>query len=273
MVAKGDSRIVVWTAVAAIAVCVFLLAFVKVKERFSLAKQGWSNGNVTSESVKLEANVHALNPAIWMDGETFYGADWLDKSGKGNNSSGTRAVAVGVQTSAAYGCNAAFKYVSGRRAKRSGLALTKGWPTNNRYTFFHVTRYDGSQRGRIWTNAKDSRGVNWLSGHHGTVEGRYHHNRWIDKGRGDVVQARWVLSADQHDNVRCLVAGEPRRTAKMDGRAFKPLPHGAAIGEEAAYTSEASDWACAEVLLFDSILSAADVRKVERYLEIKYGFV
>jgi hypothetical protein len=37
-------------------------------------------------------------------------------------------------------------------------------------------------------------------------------------------------------------------------------------------TREQSDWACAEVILFDRELNNAECATVERYLELKYGF-
>jgi hypothetical protein len=85
-------------------------------------------------------------PAIWMDGETFTDNKWTDKSGNGNDSTHTQNVRLSEQTSAAHGCGASFRYITGRKASASSLVLEKGWPSNDQYTFFHVTRYDGPSK-------------------------------------------------------------------------------------------------------------------------------
>jgi hypothetical protein len=136
--------------------------YLRRKESYT---NSFSNGNSGPEIVELNAKM-SMVPAIWMDGETFTNK-WTDKSGNGNDSTHTQNVRLSEQTSAAHGCGASFRYITGRKASASSLVLEKGWPSNDQYTFFHVTRYDGPSKNRIWTNVNGAkaRGVNWLSGH------------------------------------------------------------------------------------------------------------
>jgi hypothetical protein len=118
-----------------------------------------------------------------MDGETFTDNKWTDKSGNGNDSTHTQNVRLSEQTSAAHGCGASFRYITGRKASASSLVLEKGWPSNDQYTFFHVTRYDGPSRNRIWTNVNGAKAEGELVV--GTLRGRSHkfyHNQWIQTG-------------------------------------------------------------------------------------------
>jgi hypothetical protein len=62
-----------------------------------------------------------------------------------------------------------------------------------------------------------------------------------------------------------------QESEKPDG--FRTLRHGVGIGTKTRYRDEQSDWACAEVIVFNKVLSDAEAQVVERYLEFKYGFV
>lgn len=255
-----------------------VLMFLRRRETFQVHTQAWSNGKLTPETVRLEAYVRSLNPAMWMDGETYHNHTWMDKSGRGNNSTETRAIQVQAQNSSAHGCNSAFKYICGRHNWKSSLVLGNGFPTNKEYTFFHVTRYDGPTRRRIWTNRRAKSGrdsVNWLSGHWGGRSNRSYHNEWLQWGRTPPSgQYVWQLTADRHDRCRSKVSGMRRDYShSRRGRRFRPLSSGPAIGIHAKYSREQSDWACAEVIVFDQRLSDKQVAEVEKYLELKYGFV
>lgn len=267
---------VIIAVVAAIVVCMIASIVIKYKEPFSTSASIWSNGRNTMETVNLEAYVRSRSPAIWMDGESFHKNVWMDKSGRGNDSINSNNIQLGSQSGAANGCNAAFKYITGKKGDASSLTLGRGWPVNNNYTFFHVTRYDGPNKNRIWTNARGSRsrGTNWLSGHHGGSVGRFYHNRWLTTGRRASKDHKWQITSDRYDNTRSRTDGRWSSSSLSSRyrRYVKPLQHGVAIGTTTAYSREQSDWACAEVLVFARRLSNYDVSRVEEYLQRKYGF-
>ena len=254
-----------------ILIFVMVLTYLRRKETFTAS---FSNGHSGPEIVELNSQVRGMVPAIWMDGDTFYDDKWMDKSGNGNDSSHTYKVKSGVQKFAAHGCDASFKYITGRRDDKSSLVLEKGWPSNEKYTFFHVTRYDGRHKHRIWTNVNGSKsgGVNWLSGHWGGRSNNFYHNAWIQsEKKRPANEYRWQISTDRADRTRSRLAGESVRDGRVSGK-FRPLFHGAGIGTRTKYSREQSDWACAEAILFDRVLSNEECAKVERYLELKYGF-
>jgi hypothetical protein len=225
------------------------------------------------ETVNLEAYVRSQNPTIWMDGESFHNNVWMDKSGRGNDSINSSNIKLDSQSGSSHGCNAAFKFITGKKNDASSLTLGRGWPNRNDYTFFHVTRYNGPNKNRIWTNARGSRsrGVNWLSGHHDKSYGRFYHNKWLQKGRRASDEYQWQLSVDRHDNTRSRADGVWSTGTLIDQK-YIPLQHGVAIGTTTVYSREQSDWACAEVIVFDRRLSDQEVSRIEQYLLQKYGF-
>jgi hypothetical protein len=266
---KGYTAII--SVAIAIAVCLLLLRVLNRKEPFKV----WSNGNTSAEVIELEAKLRAMLPAVWMDGETFFDDKWIDKSGNSNDSVKTQNIKVSQQKSAAYGCDAAFKFITGKSDEKSSLVLSNGWPSNDKYTFFHVTRYDGRHRNRIWTaiDGPNSGDVNWLSGHHGDGSHKFYHDQWIQRGgeNAPTNQFRWQLSTDRPNRTRSRLA-DGRVFEGREANGFKPLHHGVGIGPYTNSPNEQSDWACAEVVVFDRRLSNAECSIVERYLELKYGF-
>jgi hypothetical protein len=122
------------------------------------------------------------------------------------------------------------------------LVLEKGWPSNDQYTFFHVTRYDGPSRNRIWTNVNGAKARGELVV--GTLGGRSHkfyHNQWIQTATTKF--HRSVSVADIYRQTRSnqiALAGE----SVMEGRKsskFRALFHGAGIGTD-QIPREQSDW-------------------------------
>ena len=185
-----------------------------------------------------------VKPVIWMDAASFVAGVWRDKSGRGNDSA--RVENVSVSNNALSG------------GANSGVDIVRGWP-GGEYTFFHVTRYTGGARGRIW-NGKNG---NWLSGHWGGHAGWAHHDRWLEPKR-DLPVDNWVLTVDQRSYARF--------NATNESRAEGTNPRGVGINQFGGqYNNERSDWACAEIVVFEGNLSDADVRAVENYLINKYG--
>jgi hypothetical protein len=200
-------------------------------------------------------------PRVWMDGSSYLYGVWVDKSGNGNNALSSLGVKTDTQQPGEAGVNTSFTFVRG--GVNDSLEVVKGWPTDA-YTFVHVTRYNGDARGRIW-NGKSPK-VNWLSGHHGKMAGRVHHNKWLIKSPSPLPKPEdWLVVVDTPDTARVnmgTVVGEAKAGSN---------PMGAAINAFAGKYKELSDWAVAEVIVFDGKLSADEIQSVESYLHAKYG--
>jgi hypothetical protein len=190
--------------------------------------------------------VTSTKPVIWMDGASFKNNVWYDKSGNGNDAK-TESVKLGD-----FG---GLPILTG--GTQSGVEIVKGWP-GGEYTFVHVTKYNGGSRGRIW-NGKQT---NWLSGHHGGSAGVAHHNRWLEPNRGGFVD-QWILTVDQRNFARF--------NAVIEASAEGTNPTGVGINQFGGIANDQrSDWACAEVIVFEGNLNAGDMKAVEAYLVGKY---
>lgn len=200
-------------------------------------------------AIKGQWSVTATRPVIWMDGTTWANGVWKDKSGSSNDSRDARNINVKTDGS--------FSFLYG--GTDSGLQLSNGWPQGE-YTFVHLTKYNGGTRGRIWNGARN----NWLSGHHDRTAGRVHHNRWLEPLiNPGVPQDEWLLVVDQRSFARL--------NAKIEGRAEGANPGAVGINmPQFEAGGERSDWACAEVLVFDGNLSQSDMAAVEKYFIDRY---
>ena len=134
--------------------------------------------------------------------------------------------------------------------------------TTSNYTLFHVARYykpSGTPaRGRIFDGVEN----NWLSGFAPTVgSGVAYHDKWLttvtDK-HGDA----WVLSTDQRNLYR---SNEVQRGTTTGGGS-KQL----SINYGAAVSTAPSDWAVAEVIVYNRELSSTEYLAIESYLSAKY---
>ena len=112
---------------------------------------------------------------LWYDGDSWSSSEnrWLDKSGNNNHSQNTTGtVTKATWTGGNGGNNANWSYIYGNT--NAGVRLGY-WPSGNDYTFFHLTRYTGSNRSRIWQGTSG----NWLSGHWSGRRGVFYHNGWF----------------------------------------------------------------------------------------------
>ena len=203
---------------------------------------------------------------------------WRDLSGKGNHveSGAIRSGSINTSTSATnqnpYNSTSTvdaklgvtpFPFLYG--STDAGLQFpTTMMTTTSNYTLFHVARYykPGDAvpvRGRIF----DGVTTNWLSGFHGSKSGvAYHHNNWLT-AQTDIHGDTWVLSTDQKNMYRSN--GTNRTVSGYSGGSSRQLSinHG-------HYTGEPSDWACAEVIVYDRELNSTEYEAVEAYLNAKY---
>jgi hypothetical protein len=203
---------------------------------------------------------------------------WRDLSGKGNHveSSAIRSGSINLSASATNEnvydspstSNAKlgvtpFPFLYGSRG--AGLKFpTNMMTTTSNYTLFHVARYykpgdtDPTRR-RIFDGVTS----NWLSGFHGSKSGvAYHHNNWLTP-ETDIHGDTWVLSTDQRNMYRSN--GTNRTSSGYSGGSSRQLSinYGASTGER-------SDWAVAEVIVYNQELSLSEIQQVEAYLNAKY---
>lgn len=197
----------------------------------------------------------------WYDGGSFNKQTnkWLDKSGNSNHITdcfGEINVLVNGGTE--------IKYLTGNTT--SGMTLTSPAVWNGgRYTFFHITRYagNGNNNNRIWSGTTGT----WFSGHWSNRGAAIYHDGWMSGGgrwsyEGMLTGKEWALITDQTTYSRINRAGYQF----WGGSGV--VPQNISINKSAA-AGEVSDWACAEVIIYQRELSVAEIEVVEAFLYTK----
>ncbi len=195
------------------------------------------------------ARVHASN---W-DSAT---GTLLDTSGFARHSVSS-AGTIRTATSTGNGATAPQTYIYGDAA--ANIVFSTGWLPEN-FTLCSMTRYNGTTKGRI-INAL---GADFAHGHHAT------HGRGVAKYNGQWVTAQTGMGNDQDWLVFCgkstgtapnnvLANGAPRGVADS---AANGLLAQLAINAGDAATSQPSDWAFAHAIVWDRILSDAEMAQV-----------
>ena len=186
------------------------------------------------------------------DGSSWNSTQWTDLSGAGNHATIVRG-SVKVSETGFRGKPYIYGTTSdGIRFPAAILPAT--------YTLFHVTKYNGATKARIF----DGVNTNWLSGFHSAMAGKAYHNNWITP-QVDVHGSNWVFSTDQNALYR---SNKVDRTITAPGT---PSYGQISINYGSFYTTEPSDWACAEVIVYNRTLSAAEIDQVEADLYATYG--
>jgi hypothetical protein len=132
------------------------------------------------------------------------------------------------------------------------------------YTLFHLARYVGPNRARIFTATAG----NWLSGFWSGNTGVAHHNNWLTASSpSNASTSSWVLSSDQNTLYRA------------NGRSFTLASPGAqsftgSLGLNTGFSgTEYSHWQVPEVIVYNRELSASEIRRVESYITRTYGLL
>ena len=121
----------------------------------------------------------------WYKGMTWNGISWPDLSGNGNDCTETRGTV-----------RKTFDYIYGGTG--DGIRFPVGILPST-YTLFHVARYNGSRKGRIF----DGTAGNWLSGFHSNKTGVAFHGYWLTTNSATNFPLDEILiSADQRDLYR-----------------------------------------------------------------------
>jgi hypothetical protein len=145
--------------------------------------------------------------------------------------------------------------VSGGTA--DGLRFPSGMLPSG-YTLFHVARYNGSTRRRIF----DGYSGNFLSGFHDNKAGVAYHEAWITP-ETDVHGNNWVLSTDQKDLYKSNGVQRSTTNGIMTAVSLS-INHG-------SFTStESSDWTVACIIAYNRTLNSSEIQQMELYLNRKY---
>eukprot|EP00798_Chlamydomonas_sp_ICE-L_P029856 gene29856-17951_t len=181
---------------------------------------------------------------------------WNDISGNGRHATETRAgtITVGDSTDP---LGRSITCISGGTG--SGIRFPADVLPET-YTLFHLARYStGGIRKRMF----DGLGNNWLSGFHIGGSGLAYHGTWFtpqENLHGD----EWVVSCDTKQLYRSNKV--QRNNLIVNGNSTRLTIN---YGDFVAV--ESSDWACAEVIVFDRELTNAEMLGVEEYLYKKHS--
>eukprot|EP00798_Chlamydomonas_sp_ICE-L_P030983 gene30983-7090_t len=182
---------------------------------------------------------------------------WNDISGNGRHATETRAgtITVGDSTDP---LGRSITCISGGTG--SGIRFPADVLPET-YTLFHLARYStGGIRKRIF----DGLGNNWLSGFHEYGPGvAYHGTSWFtpqENLHGD----EWVVSCDTKQLYRS-------NKVQRNNQIFIGNSTRLTINYGKFVAVESSDWACADVIVFDRELTNAEMLGVEEYLYKKHS--
>jgi hypothetical protein len=174
----------------------------------------------------------------------------VDETGSGNDTNANRGgtITLGTDTSG-------LKYIYG------GTTAGLQFPTTilpATYTLFHVARYNGSNRLRIF-NGKTG---NWLSGFWGSQTGVAYHEGWVTSESG-VNTTDWILSTDQNYLYR--------KNMVTLGTGGGGTSNNLTINYANEITGEQSDWAVMCVFVYNRTLDLTEITSMENYIKAQYG--
>ena len=184
----------------------------------------------------------------WYKGENWNGTSWPDSSGSGNNATEKKGI-IQSQSRYIYG-----DIDAGIRFPTTILPAT--------YTLFHVTKYNGTSRRRIF----DGVNKNWLSGFWNGLTGVAFHEAWLTQ-----------LSTTAYPTGQVLVSTDQKGLYRGNGVNLKTTTAAGTsdrlsinFGFHTQVTrDERSQWAVFEVIVYNRELSLAEIQSVEAYLNIR----
>ena len=214
-----------------------------------------SGNSVTKIDVDVSVSGTILPNGIkcWYTGQSLdeNGIKWRDVSGNGNdikddNLKGLLKTAVDPVSG---------KYVYG--GTEDGIIIPFDFSGSN-WTLFTVARYNGENKRRIF----DAKGKNWLAGWHAGKTGQAYYG---DKG--------WVTPLENvHGSGRTWIQTTAYKTQFFTNGDVRTTGY---IGDEPGKitinmgdyaTTQSSDWAVHEIIVYGRALSQKDRVKVEKYL-------
>jgi hypothetical protein len=193
----------------------------------------------------------------WYLPENWTGTQWTDASGAGNHATAVEGtINYAMHDGSSVGAQRTFPVLYGGTTAEINFPSAI-LPTN--YTLIALTRYNGAAKKRIL----DGQNINWLSGHWSGRSGIAYHNGWLTN-QTDRHGSKWVLGTDQNSLYRSKSEGIAWEESTGGGGASANLRLGS-VGYEA------SDWMCAELIVYNRILSSGEYTMLEGYMQFKYG--
>jgi hypothetical protein len=193
----------------------------------------------------------------WYLPENWTGTQWTDASGAGNHATAVEGtINYAMHDGSSVGAQRTFPVLYGGTTAEINFPSAI-LPTS--YTLIALTRYNGATRARIL----DGQNINWLSGHWSGRSGIAYHNGWLTN-QTDRHGSKWVLGTDQNSLYRSKSEGIAWEESTGGGGASANLRLGS-VGYEA------SDWMCAELIVYNRILSSGEYTMLEGYMQFKYG--
>lgn len=205
--------------------------------------EDYAGGGSYTKPLDISGCVGWYKPEYW-DGATT----WTDVSNTGNHVTTSGPISIAT--------------IDGAQVLTGTTTSTLLWPVGvlpPTYTLFHVAKYNGTAKLRIM-NGYDQ---NWLSGFWSGGRGVAYHNGWMTSTSSNVADT-WVLSTDQNALYRANGADF------TTGTAGNPSYARLSVNTSTVY-SEPSDWAIAEIIIYNSTLSQTDCERMETYLRLKYS--
>jgi hypothetical protein len=192
--------------------------------------------------------------------ESFSNNQWLDVSGCNNHATSITGTVATSNVTSISGLGG-LPYLAGDTSA-SVIFPNAILPIN--YTLFHVSRYNGTNQGRILTSPDLCN--NWLSGHWSGKSGVAFHSNWITQSTNSMHGSNWVLSTDQNNLYR---SGQSNRTSAVAGA----ISYASNIGINPSNTGSLnkSDWAIANVLVYNRTLPSNQYLAIEDYLASRYS--
>ena len=202
--------------------------------------------------------------------------EWTDSSGNGYNAYGVgTGLQIGTTTSNTNGSTQAIPVLNGTTA--DGLI----WPTAvlpSTYTMLSVVRYNSNVQGNVAGRARVLQGWNnnWLTGNWAGCAGVAYHVGWTESyvstgctsTNYDIAANNWSLNTDQ-------INGSTSSLFRSDGVIRSDTTYTStarlAVNILAQANTEVSNFQIADILVFNSALTNAQILDVENYLTNIYG--
>ena len=189
------------------------------------------------------------------------GGGGAERSEQGTGGNGGSGIVI-VKFSLLHGKGpTAFPFLYGTTT--DGLQFpTSVMDTSSDYTLFHMTRYYKPSGTPTRERIFDGVTSNWLSGFWEGKSGVAHHDGWLTQNSEDIHGDNWLISTDQKDLYR---SNGVDRTTTGSGSTSRQLSINYGVR-----TDERSDWAVAEVIVYNRELSSSEYLSIESYLTSKY---
>jgi len=194
----------------------------------------------------------------WYLAENWTGSQWTDISSAANHATAYEGTITLISSydGTSDGANYVFPVIYG------GTTAEINFPTAilpSTYTLVSLTRYNGTNKKRIL----DAQDTNWLSGHWSGSAGVAYHGGWVTT-QTNRHGTKWVIGVDQNNLYRSKSQNVTWEENTMTSGTNGNLRLG-------SVNYEASDWMCAEIIVYNRTLTSVEYTELENYMQNKYN--